>query len=78
MFKPTLCSGCHKILTRSVDINSIIIFLIIYGIDYCLITVGIGKIEAISLLRNADLCKKSGSDINRFFIMCQRLSCTKD
>ena len=53
-------NGCHNVLMMSIDINSIVI-LNIYGVDYRCIIVGISKIEAINLLKNADLREKSGS-----------------
>ena len=51
----------------SLGINSIVT-LNIQGIDYCCIIVGISKSEAMNLLKNVDLSKKSASQ-NIFFLI---------
>ena len=51
---------CHDLLTMSAKLIDVAI-LNIKGSDYCYIISLISKIEAINLLENADLTKKSGT-----------------
>ena len=59
-FQPDVCNGCHDVLVMSMKLSNITI-LNINGVDYQCIIKGIGKSEAINLLRNADLAEKSGT-----------------
>ena len=57
-FHPDVCNGCHDLLMMSMNLNSIVI-LNIKGADYCCVSSGIRKKEAINLMQNIDLTKKS-------------------
>ena len=57
-FQPNICSRCHDLLMISMNLSDIAI-LNIKSADYCCIISGITKNEAISLMENADLTKKS-------------------
>ena len=59
-FQPSDCNDCHDVLIMSININSTAI-LNIDVVDYRCIIRGITKNEAINILRNYDLSKKSGS-----------------
>ena len=55
-----VCNRCHDLLMMSINLDTIVIFNI-RGSDYgCIISL-ISKNEAIRLMQNADLTKKSGS-----------------
>ena len=58
-FPPTACNGYHDIL-MFIDINSIAI-LNVHGVDYCCFIIWIIKKEAINVLKNNDLSKRSES-----------------
>ena len=59
-FQPNACNRCHDLLMMSMNLNDIAI-LNIKGSDYsCNISL-ISKNEAINLIQNADLTKKSGT-----------------
>ena len=60
MFQPNVCNRCHDLLMMSVNLSDIAI-LNIKGSDYCCIISLICKNEAINLIQNADLAKKSGT-----------------
>ena len=62
-FQSFFCNGCHDVLVMSVDISSIVV-LDIHYVDYCGIIVGITKSEAIDLIKNTDVSKKSRSLYN--------------
>ena len=55
----TAYNECHDLLTVSIVFNDIAI-LNIQSIDYSCIINGIGKIEAVNLLQNAELSEVSG------------------
>ena len=59
-FQPNVYNMCHDLLTMSAKLIDVAI-LNIKGSDYCYIISLISKIEAINLLENADLTKKSGT-----------------
>ena len=59
-FQPYLCNGCHDILMLSINLGNINI-LKSHGIDYWCIINRISKSEAINLMQNIDLSKKSGT-----------------
>ena len=67
-FQPNVCNRCHDLLMMSVKLCAIAI-LNIKGSDYCYIISLINKNEAINLMQNADLTKKSGTlrNINTLF-----------
>ena len=57
-FEPNVCNRCHDLLMMSMNLSDIVI-LNIKGSDYrCIINL-ISKNEAINLMQNADLTKKS-------------------
>ena len=59
-FQPNVCNRCHDLLMMSINLNNIAI-LHIKGSDYrCIISL-ISKNEAIKLMQDADLTKKSGT-----------------
>ena len=59
-FQPNVCNRCHDLLMISVNLSDIAI-LNIEGSDYrCIISL-ISEKEAINLLQNAELTKKSGT-----------------
>ena len=58
MFQPNVCNRCHDLLTMSINFSDIAI-LNIKGSDYCCIISRISKSEAINLMQNTDLTKKS-------------------
>ena len=63
MFQWYVCNGCHDVLwcllrmTMSINLEDISV-LDINSADYCCITNGISKSDAVNLLQNADLTKK--------------------
>ena len=57
-FQPNVCNRCHDLLMMSMNLSCIAI-LNIKGCDYCCIISLISKNEAINLMQNADLTKKS-------------------
>ena len=59
-FRQDIFNECHNILMMCSNVNDIAI-LNICGVDYCCIINGVCKIDAINLLKNADLTKKSGT-----------------
>ena len=59
-FQPNVCNRCHNLLMMSINLRNIAI-LNIKGSDYCFIASLISKNEAINLLQNAHLTKKSGA-----------------
>ena len=59
-FQPNVCNRCHDLLMISMKLSNIDI-LNIKGSDYCCIISLICKNEAINLIQNADLAKKSGT-----------------
>ena len=58
MFQPNVCNRCHDLLTMSINFTDIAI-LNNNGSDYCCIISRISKSEAINLMQNSDLTKKS-------------------
>ena len=57
-FQPNVCNRCHELLMTSANLSDIAI-LNIKSSDYgCIISLN-GRNEAINLLQNADLTKKS-------------------
>ena len=59
-FQQDIFNGCHNVLMMCSNLNDIAI-LNICSVDYCCIINGVSKIDAINLLKNADLTKKSGT-----------------
>ena len=59
-FQPNVCNGCHYLFVMSMMLSNIAT-LKIENADYCCIITGISKSEAIKLLQNIDLTKKSGT-----------------
>ena len=59
-FQPNVCNRCHSLLIISINFSNIAI-LNIKSSDYCCIISLISKNEAINLLQNSDLTKKSGT-----------------
>ena len=57
-FQPSVCNECHDLLMMSMDLSDTAI-LNIKGSDYCCIISGISKNEAINIMQNLDLTKKS-------------------
>ena len=57
-FQPNVCNRCHELLMMSMNLSDIAI-LNIKGSDYCCIISLISKNEAINLMQNSDLTKKS-------------------
>ena len=57
-FQTNVCNNCQDLFLMSVNLRDITI-LNIKGSDYHCITILISKNEAIKLLQNADLTKKS-------------------
>ena len=53
-------SGCHVVLTISMNLNEVAI-LKIRGVDYRCIIKRISKNDALNLLQNADLSEKGGT-----------------
>ena len=58
MFQSYVCNACHDALMMSMNLSNIAI-LDINGDDYCCIITGISNSEAINLIQNIDLSKKS-------------------
>ena len=58
MFQPNVCNRCHDLLTMSINFSDIAI-LNNNGSDYYCIISRISKSEAINLMQNTDLTKKS-------------------
>ena len=58
MFQPNVCNRCHDLLTMSINFSDITI-LNNNGSDYYCIISRISKSEAINLMQNTDLTKKS-------------------
>ena len=59
-FQPNACNKCHDLLMMSMDPSDIAI-LNFKGFDYRCIISGISKNDAINLMQNVDLTKKSGT-----------------
>ena len=59
-FQPNVCHRCHDLLMMPMNLSDIAI-LSIKGSDYRSIIRLISKNEAIKLMQNADLSKKSGT-----------------
>ena len=59
-FQPNVCNGCHDLLMMFMNLSDIAI-LNIKSANYRCIIRGISKNEAINLMQNADLTKKSGT-----------------
>ena len=57
-FQPNVCNRCHDLLIMSMSL-SVTAILDIKGSDYCCIIKGIRKIEAINVMQNTVLTKKS-------------------
>ena len=57
-FQPNICNGCHDLLMMSMNLKNINI-LNIKGADYCCITSGVSKSEAINLMQNIKLAENS-------------------
>ena len=57
-FQPHVCDGCHVVLMMSINLSDIAI-LNFHGADYCCIIGRISKIEAMNLMLNIDLTRKS-------------------
>ena len=57
-FQPNVCNGYHHLVILSMNLSGIAI-LNIKGSDYRCIISGISKNEAINLMQNVDLTKKS-------------------
>ena len=57
-FQSFVCNRWHDVVMMSINLSDIAI-LNIEGADYCYIISGIGKSEAIHLMQNIDLTKKS-------------------
>ena len=53
-----MCNGCHDLIMMSLNLSDIAI-LNIKGYDYCGTISRISKSEAINLMQNIDLTKKS-------------------
>ena len=60
MLQWSVCNRFNDVLMTSVDIKRIAL-LNIHGLDYRCIINKISKIEAISILKNADLTEKIGA-----------------
>ena len=56
--QPYVCNRCHDVLMMSMNLSNIAV-LNINNVDYCCIINGISKIEAINLLKYADLAEES-------------------
>ena len=59
-FKPNVCNRCHDLLMLSTNLSDITI-LNIKGSHYRCVISFISKNEAIDLMQNSDLIKKSGT-----------------
>ena len=59
-FQPNVCNRCHDLLMMTVNLSEIAI-LNMKGSDYCCIASWISINEAINLMQNIDLTKKSGT-----------------
>ena len=59
-FQPNVCNRCHDLLLMSMNLSNIAI-LNIKGSDHCCIISLISKNEAINLILNTYLTKKSGA-----------------
>ena len=57
-FQPHICNGCHNLLMISMNLKDINI-LNIKGADYCCVTSGISKSEALNLMQNINLAENS-------------------
>ena len=57
-FQPNVCNRCHDLLMRSMNLSDIAILNIKCSDYRCIISL-INKNEAINLIQNADLTKKS-------------------
>ena len=59
-FQSCVCNRCYDLLMMSMNLSDIAILNIV-GADYCCIISGISKSEAIKLIQNIDLTRKSGT-----------------
>ena len=59
-FQPNICNRCHDLLMMPNNLSDIAILNIKGTLYRCIISL-ISKNEAIKLMRNADLTKKSGT-----------------
>ena len=59
-FQLDVCNGFHDLLIISMNLSDIA-KLNIKGADYCCISSGISKSEAVNLLQKVDLKEKSGT-----------------
>ena len=59
-FQPNSCNGFHDLLMMSMNLSDIAI-LNIKGSGHCCVISTISKNEAINLMQNVDLAKKSGT-----------------
>ena len=59
-FQWDLCNSCNNILLMSMNFSNIAI-LNIHVADYCCVTSGNSKSEAINIIQNIDLTKNSGT-----------------
>ena len=59
-FQSNVCNGCHDLLMMSMNLSDIA-FLNFKASDHRCTISGISKIEAINLMQNTDLTKKSGT-----------------
>ena len=59
-FQLYVCNRCCDLLMMSINLSDITIFKI-KNINYCCFISGISKSEAINLLQNIDLNRKSGT-----------------
>ena len=58
-FQPNVCSRCHDLWMMSMNLNGIAILNMECSDYHCIIS-KISKSEAINLMQNTDLTKKSG------------------
>ena len=59
-FQPGVLNGCHDVLMMSMNLSNIAIINFHHADYRCMIS-GIRKIEAINLIQNVNLSKKSGT-----------------
>ena len=59
-FQPNVCIGCHDLLMIPMNLSDIAILNIKSADHRCIIS-GISKSEAINLIQNIDLTRKSGT-----------------
>ena len=57
-FQPDLCNRCHDLLLMFINLSDIAVFNI-KGSDFCSIISLISKNEALIVIQNADLTKRS-------------------